>query len=152
MAVQEFEAVLIQDKESGGAGVVVPPEVVKALGGKGPIKVKCTIEGQPYRGSIHPYGGVHFLGVLKSIREAAGKRAGDTIHIAMEADTEPRTVELPEDLRSALEKDDVVKARFDMLSYSHKKEYVDWVNDAKKAETRERRMTKMLEMLANGKR
>lgn len=152
MTAQEFEAEIIKDEDSGGAGVVVPPDVVKALGGKGRIKIKCTIDGRPYRGSINPYGGVHFLGVLKSIRETIGKKPGDTIHIAMEADTEPRTVELPEDLRSALDKDDNLKAGFDKLSYSHKKEYVDWVNDAKKAETRERRITKMLEMLANGKR
>lgn len=70
MAVQEFEAELINDEESGGAGIIVPPAIVAALGGKGRIKVRCTIDGRPYRGSIHPYGGIHYLGVLKSIRES----------------------------------------------------------------------------------
>lgn len=151
MALQEFEAELIIDEDSGGAGIIVPPAIVAELGGKGRIKVRCTIDGQPYRGSIHPYGGVHYLGVLKSIRESIGKRPGDKVQIIMEVDTQPRTVEIPGDLQAALDKEEAAKALFDKLSYSHKKEYVDWVRGANKAETREKRIAKTLEMLLTGK-
>lgn len=147
MAGQEFEAELIRDDDSGGVGVKVPIDVVMALGGKGRIKVKCTIDEHPYRGSIHPYGGVHYMGVIKEIREAIGKKPGDKVRIAMDFDIEPRTVEVPDDLKIALVKDEMAKTMFEKLSYSHKKEYVNWINKSKKVETRERRIAKTLEML-----
>jgi hypothetical protein len=83
MTAQEFEAELIKDEDSGGVGIKIPFDVQEAFGSKSRIKVKCTIDGYPYRGSIHPYGGVHYMGVLKKIRESIGKMPGDTVSIVM---------------------------------------------------------------------
>ncbi len=152
MTRHEFEAELIKDEDSGGVGIKIPFNVQEAFGSRSRIKVKCTIDGHPYRGSIHPYGGVHYMGVIKAIREAIGKKPGDTVRIVMEADTGPRVVEVPDDLKRALDKNETARAGFERCSYTHKKEYADWVNGAKKPETRERRVKKTLEMLSEKKK
>ena len=109
--------------------------------------MKCTIDGYPYRGSIAPYGGTHYIGVVKKIRDAIGKTYGDTVHIVMELDEEPRVVEVPEDLSQALALNEAAKKAFEKLSYSHKREYVEWIDAAKKEETRQRRVAKAIEKL-----
>jgi hypothetical protein len=147
MKGKTFDAVLVKAGDTGGAGVVIPFDVQKAFGRKGRVPVKCTIDGHRYRGSLFPYGGTYFLGVLKEIREAAGKTHGDKVRIVMELDEEPRTVEVPEDLKSALKESEAVKKAFEKLSYSHKREYVNWINEAKKDETRHRRIEKLIEKL-----
>ncbi|HHX65141.1 MAG TPA: YdeI/OmpD-associated family protein, partial [Chloroflexi bacterium] len=58
-----------------------------------------------------------------------------------------RVVELPDDLKRALEQNPAAKARYARLSYSHQREYVRWINDAKRPETRVRRIDKMVQML-----
>ncbi len=148
----EFEAELIKDNGTSGAGIKVPFDVQKAFGSKGRIKVKGTIDGYPYRGSIHPYGGVHYLGVRKEIRDAIVKKPGDYVSIVMEVDTEPRIVEVPGDLRRALDINEAAREEFERCSYSHKKEYVDWIVESKKPETRGRRINKLLEMLVEKKK
>lgn len=142
-----FEAVLFKDDDTSGAGVRVPFDVREVFGRKGRAPVKGTIDGHPFRGSIFPYGGAPMLGVRKEIREAIGKTYGDTVLVALEADGEPRTVAVPEDLGRALAGNAAAKRAFEKMSYSHKREYVEWINEAKKAETRERRISKAVERL-----
>lgn len=143
-----FEATLIKDDDSGGASVKVPFDVQAAFGKKGRVPVRCTIDGYPYRGSIFPYGGIYYLGVVKKIRDAIGKTYGDTVEVAMEVDEEPRVVELPEDLMRAMAASEKAKTAFEKLSYSHKREYVRWISEAKKDETRQRRIAKTIEKLS----
>jgi hypothetical protein len=147
MTGKTFEATLIKDDDSGGAGVKIPFDVQEAFGKKGRVPVKCTIDGYPYRGSIVPYGGTHYIGVVKKIRDAIGKTYGDTVDIVMELDEEPRVVDVPEDFARALAGNEAAKKAFDKLSYSHKREYVEWINEAKKEETRKRRIAKAVEKL-----
>lgn len=148
---QTFTAV-IQNAGGGGAFVEIPFDVEKELGSKRP-KIRATIEGVPYRGILARMGGEHhILIVLKGIREQIGKTFGDEIKITVELDTEPRLVEIPKDLARELKKDKQAKAFFDKLSYTHRKEYVTWINDAKKEETRQNRVVKTIEMLKQGKR
>jgi hypothetical protein len=147
MTGKTFEATLIKDDDSGGAGISIPFDVQEAFGKKGRVPVKCMIDGYPYRGSIFPYGGIYFLGVLKKIREAIGKTYGDTVTIMMEIDEEPRVVEVPEDFKHALAGNETAKKAFEKLSYSHKKEYVEWIKAAKKDETRQRRIANMVDEL-----
>lgn len=148
---QTFKAV-IQNAGGGGAFVEVPFDVEKEYGSKKP-RVLATIEGVPYRGTLVRMGTeCHLLLILKSIREQIGKTFGDEIQITLEPDTEPRLVEIPKDLMKELKKDKEAKAFFDKLSYTHQKEYVAWINEAKKEETRQNRITKTIEMLKNGKR
>jgi hypothetical protein len=148
---QTFTAV-IQNPGGGGAFVEVPFDVEKEFGAKKP-RIRATIDGVPYRGLLTRMGSEHhLLIILKGIREQIGKTFGDEVTITVEPDTEPRVLEIPEDLTKALGKDREAKAFFDKLSYTHQKEYVTWINEAKKDETRQNRLTKTIEMLKQGKR
>ncbi|MBL8092249.1 MAG: YdeI/OmpD-associated family protein, partial [Anaerolineales bacterium] len=90
--------------------------------------------------------------ILKDIREKIGKTFGDKIKITVELDTEPRVLELPKELIKELKKDKEAKTFFDRLSYTHQREYVLWINEAKKEETRQNRIVKAIEMLKKGKK
>lgn len=148
---QTFSAV-IQNAGGGGAFVEVPFDVEKEFGSKKP-RVKAMIEGVPYRGLLVRMGTeCHLLIVLKSIREQIGKTFGDEITITVEPDTEERVIEIPKDLMKEFKKEKEAKAFFDKLSYTHRKEYVMWINEAKKEETRQNRIIKTIEMLKKGKR
>jgi hypothetical protein len=141
-----FRAV-IREAGGGGAYVEIPFDVEAAFGSKRP-KVRAVLGGVPYRGSLVRMGTpCHILGVRKEIRARAGKDVGDTIEVSLEADLEPRTVELPPDLARALQRAPAAKARFDRLSYSHQREYVGYVLEAKREETRAKRVAKTVELL-----
>jgi hypothetical protein len=141
-----FKAV-IQNAGGGGAFVEVPFDVEKEFGSKRP-KVKALIEGVQYRGTLMRMGSEHhILGILKEIREKVGKTFGDEVRVTIEPDIEPRVIEIPNDLMKELKKDKEVKAVFDKLSYTHQKEYVRWVEEAKKEETRQNRIVRTIEML-----
>jgi hypothetical protein len=148
---QTFTAV-IQNAGGGGAFVEVPFDVEKEFGSKRP-KVKALIEGIPYRGTLTRMGtDCHILGIRKEIHEQVRKTFGDEVTIMVEPDTEPRVIEVPADLMKELKKDKEAKALFDKLSYTHQKEYVNWITEAKKEETRQDRILKTIEMLKKGKK
>jgi len=142
----------IQNAGGGGAFVEVPFDVEAAFGSKRP-RVKALIEGVPYRGLLVRMGGPnHMLIILKGIREQIGKTFGDEVKVIVEPDTEERVIEIPKDLMTELKKDKVAKAFFDQLSYTHQKEYVRWVEEAKKDETRQNRIVKTIERLKQGRK
>ena len=142
---------IIQNAGGGGAFVDVPFDVEKAFGLKKP-KVKAMIEGIPYRGTLVRMGKeCHMLVILKGIREQIGRDFGDEIKVTVEADAEPRVIEAPKDLLKELKKDKLVKALFNNLAYTHQKEYVKWIEEAKKEETRQARVIKTIEMLKQGR-
>ena len=146
-----FRAV-IEDAGNGGAYVSVPFDVEQVFGKKR-VKVLASIEGIPYRGSLVRMGTeCHLLPVLKEIRLRLGKAIGDEIEVTVEEDTQPRTVTLPPDLQQALEADPQAASFFAALAYTHQKEYVQWIEEAKQAATRQRRIHKAIEMLKQGKR
>lgn len=148
---QTFTAT-IQNAGGGGAFVEVPFDVEEAFGSKRP-KVKAIIEGVPYRGILTRMGGDHhLLIILKGIREQIDKTFGDEVKITVEPDTEPRLIEIPKDLMKELKKDKEAKAFFDKLSYTHQREYVTWLNEAKREETRQNRVAKTIEMLKQGQK
>lgn len=147
----EFDAEIIGG-EKGGMGVYVPFDVPAVFGTRGQVKIICTIDGEPYRGSLAPMGGKHLLIILKRIREKIGKKAGDTVRIVLKQDTEPRTIKVPEDFTAALAENQKAKEVFDTFAYTHRKEYVTWIEEAKRPETRERRIAKAVDMIANGKK
>lgn len=142
----------IQNAGGGGAFVEVPFDAEEVFGSKRP-KVKALIEGVPYRGLLVRMGGPnHMLIILKGIREQVGKTFGDEIKVTVEPDLEERMIEIPKDLMKELKKDKEARTFFDKLSYTHRKEYVTWVTEAKKEETRQSRIIKTIEMLKKGKR
>jgi hypothetical protein len=121
--------------------LAIPFNVEETYGVKSQVKVRGTINDIPFKSSLMPNGdGTHFMVVNKSIHDAAWVSSGDMVHIVMEQDKDIREVAVPEDLKNALERDDSAKENFEQLSYSHKKEYVDWIEQAKKEETRVKRV------------
>ena len=136
--------------KAGGTatGIEIPPDVVAALGSTKRPPVKVTINGTyTYRNTVAVMGGKYMVGVAGEHRAGAGVAGGDVIDVTLELDTEPRVVEVPPDLAKALAKDKVAKAAFDKLSYTHRKEYVRGIEEAKKPETRQRRIAKAVESL-----
>ncbi|NWJ48800.1 MAG: DUF1905 domain-containing protein [Chloroflexi bacterium] len=132
-------------------GVEVPEEIVKALGSSKRPAVNVTINGYTYRSSIAFMGGVFLLGISAENRLGAGVAAGDEVDITVELDTAPREVTLPPDFAELLEQDTIAKQFFDSLSYSHKRQYLLWIEGTKKAETRQQRIVKAVGMLREGR-
>jgi antitoxin component of MazEF toxin-antitoxin module len=148
MAEVTFRAPIRPSGRGGGGHLVdVPTEVVEALGGKGRIPVTATFNGVPYRGSIVRMGGGAVLGVQKAIMAEAGVRVGDSITVVVRNDEGPREVDVPVDLAEALARNGAARAAFESLSFSHKREYVRSVTEAKRPETRARRIELTIEQL-----
>jgi hypothetical protein len=136
---------IIREGRGGGAFIEVPFDVKEAFGSARP-KVVVTFDGEPYRGTIAPMGGASLIGILKDIRARIGKDIGDEVRVTVEADTAPREVLLPDDVRSALEEAELL-AQFEKLSYTHRKEHINAVEEAKQPATRQRRVDKLIEIL-----
>lgn len=128
----------------GGAYVRLPDDVAASFGTRGQVRVKGTLNAVPYRSNLMPLGGGAFaLGVHK----AAGVTFGDAVTVTVERDDEPREVVVPEELQAALDADAVARAAWERLAPSHRREHADAVAEAKRPETRARRVEKALEML-----
>lgn len=125
------------------------PFDTREVWGKARVPVKVTIKGYTWRSTVANMGGCQFIVVNAEARKAAGVRAGDTVSVILEPDTEKRDIEIPEELRSALGPKLTIK--LEALAFTHKKEFVQWYSEAKKEDTRARRVEKMKEMLASGK-
>jgi hypothetical protein len=137
----KFRAVL-QLEGKTATGIRVPAEVVAALGpGKRPA-VRVTINGHTYRSTVAPLGGVFMLPVSAEHRASAGVAAGDEVAVEIALDTAPREVTVPPDFADALDRDADARRHFDGLSYSNKRRYVLPIEEAKTAETRQRRIAK----------
>jgi hypothetical protein len=132
-------------------GFRIPDEFVAELGGGARPKVAVTVNGFRFRSSIARMGGEYWLGVSSERRMAAGVRAGDVVEVDIVLDTQERTVDVPEDLALALEREPAAKAFFDGLSFSLQRYHVEQVTGAKTDATRERRIARSVEMLAAGK-
>ncbi|HTU46679.1 MAG TPA: YdeI/OmpD-associated family protein [Bryobacteraceae bacterium] len=140
----------IEAGDGGGAYVLFPYDVEKEFGTRGRVPVKATFNGVPYAGSLIKYGAPqHMLPMLKAIREQSGKDVGDTVEIEVWKDEEERTLEVPAEVKAAMKKAGVI-ASFERLSYTHRKEYCRWIAEAKKEETRARRLEKAIQMLKDG--
>lgn len=148
MARTRFTARLrASGRGAGGHLVEVPDEVIAALGGRGRIPVKASFNGIPYRGSIVRMGGLMMLGVTKAIMAEAGAGPGDVLDVVVENDEAPREVEVPPELTEALKRNRAARAVWDGLSFSHRREYVGYIVEAKKEETRARRVERTIQAL-----
>lgn len=139
--------------ELGGktaTGIEVPPEVVSQLGSTKRPPVRVTINGHTYRSTVATMGGRFLVGVSAENRAAAGVAAGDEIDVDLELDSEPRTVSVPADLATALDQQPEAHRRFDALSYSNQRRHVLAVEGAKGADTRLRRIEKIVGDLREG--
>jgi Bacteriocin-protection, YdeI or OmpD-Associated/Domain of unknown function (DUF1905) len=150
MGAIQFTALL--QPRGPAAAVVLDDAQVAAVGeGARRFPVVATVNGYTWRTSVARMGGEFLLGLSKEVRQGAGVEAGDEVEVAIELDTAPREVEVPEALAAALAADPQAKASFDRLAFSHRKEYARWVGEAKQEETRQRRVQQALEMIRAGK-
>lgn len=141
----KFSTTMFQD--GNNTGIEVPADVVAALdAGKRP-PVVVNVNGYEYRSTVAPMGGRYLLPFSADRRKESGINGGDAIDVELILDTAPRTVEVPDDLREALNSSPAAAAAWDMLSYTHKKEHARSVLDAKKAETRARRIAAVIAKL-----
>lgn len=146
---QTFETTLEKHEKMDATGITIPFDVEKVFGAKR-VPVKVWINGAEHLSTIVRMSGKYVVGVPKIFREAAKVKAGDLITVTLEKDSSERTVEVPQDFAAAMKKANVTDV-FEKMSYTHCKEYVLSVEEAKKEETRNRRIEKNIEMLI-GKR
>ena len=145
----DFRATVVLGGKTA-TGIQVPDEVVEQLGsGKRP-PVVVTLAGYTYRTTVAPMGGAFWIPLAAEHREAAGVAADQEVDVTVELDTAPRTADLPDDLSAAM--DDAARTAFDGLAPSHQKEWVRWVTEAKKPETRTARIEKTVDGLRAGKK
>jgi hypothetical protein len=131
----------LEEARAGGAVVLVPPEVATALGGLKQMRVFGTLNGVDYRSSTMPYAGRGlFMGVHKATRQAASVEIGDVVEIEVTRDDSPRTLELAPELEAAFTAAPELRARFDALSFSRRRDLAGPIADAKRPETRARRL------------
>ena len=145
MDVVKFSTTMFQ--MGTNTGIEVPAEVVAALdAGKRP-PVVVIVNGYEYRSTVAPMGGKYLLPFSADRRQESGIQGGDAIDVELTLDTAPRTVDVPDDLQFALNSSATAAAAWDKLSYTHRKEHVRSVLDAKKAETRTRRIAAVVARL-----
>lgn len=148
---QEFEAAIKKVEGINGAYVEPPFDVEKVFGAKR-VKVIATFDGVPYRGSLVRMGGCYMLGMTQEIRKQIGKEPGDLVNVTIEKDDEERVPDAPADFMEPLMQNSAALATYENLSYSGKRDYVLWITDAKKEETRKDRIEKSIAKLSEGKK
>jgi hypothetical protein len=116
--------------------------------GKARTPVRVSINGYSFKSTIAVYGGRYDVPVRRERREAAGVEAGDLVQVTVAPDSEVRTVEPPAELAAAFAKNGLAKAQWERLSYTHKKEHAEAILQAKKPETRARRIQNILKKLS----
>ena len=134
---------IAQPNPGGVLLVEIPEALVKKLGAGKRVPVRVTLNGAKYRSTIAVYGGRYYLPARKEIRDAAKLVVGGRARVSLEVDTAPRTVDVPADLARALSAAKL-RSGFDAFSFSHRREFVEWIASAKRAETRSARIPKVL--------
>ena len=112
--------------------------------------MRGTVAGAAFRTPVAVYGGRYYVGFNKQVRDRADIAIGDEVDVTLEFDDEPRSVEVPPLLAAALERDAEAQAAFERLSYTHRREYAEWISEAKREDTRIRRADKAVAMLREG--
>jgi len=141
-----FKTILRKPEAMDAMGIEVPPEIVEKLGqGKRP-KVVVTLKGYSYRSTVAVMRGKFLLPLAKEHRAQIAVKDGETVSVKLDLDTAPREVAVPDDLATALESAGL-RAVFDALAFTHRKEHVRAVEEAKKPETRQKRIEKAVEMV-----
>lgn len=151
MSARSFTATLQAANRGGGRWVVVPFDAREVFGQARP-PVRGTVNGTPIRGRLSVYGATTYLGLRREIREAAGIDVGDDVEVVLELDDAPREVVLPAELAAVLDADAQLRAAFDALAFTHRREYAEWVGETKRQQTRDARAAKAAQMLRDGVR
>jgi Bacteriocin-protection, YdeI or OmpD-Associated/Domain of unknown function (DUF1905) len=152
MKQHKFKVKLFGQAGSQAAALKPPFDVAEIFQRKGRVPVKGTINGFPFRSSLMNMGDGHMMVVNAQLRAGARCKAGDAVTVQMELDEEKRTVEVPANLKKIIDGDPRAGESWSKLSFTHQKEYVRAIEDAKRPETREKRIAAMMEMLREGQR
>ena len=138
-----FKTILLQPEGRSVTGIEIPPEIIDALGAGKKPPVVLSVNGYTYRNTVAVMGGKYMVGFSSEHRAASGINGGDAITVDVELDSAPRVVEIPEDFQAALDAAGADEA-FDKLAFSHRKEHVRAIEEAKTPETRARRIEKAI--------
>ncbi len=154
MSKKQFRAKILAQGPSGAWSLMhIPFNLEKEWGSRARVSVRGKMNGFAFRTSIFPDGkGGHTMMVNKAMMQGAKAGQGETVRMELEQDTAPRVVAIPSDVKKALAKNSKAKTVFNAFAPSHRKAYVEWVTQAKRAETRASRIAKMVEMVAKGKK
>jgi antitoxin component of MazEF toxin-antitoxin module len=145
---ETFNTTVMKAEGKNATGLSIPPEVIAALGKSKKPSVKVSLNGYTYRSTVAVMGNEFLIPLNAAHREAAGLQAGDPIEVTLELDLEPRTVEIPDDLKAALSARVGALEAYEASAYSKRKEFVRQVEDAKTQETRERRISGIVDKLS----
>ncbi len=145
--MHKFEAIIKKHPDKDATYIEIPFDVEKEYKSKR-VKVKAKFDGVEYRGSIVKMGlPCYMIGMTKDIRKQIGKESGESVFVEIQKDEDIREIDLPEDFKSELVKNEKANKFYESLSYSGKRKYFQWITSAKKAETRERRILEALAKL-----
>lgn len=142
----KFKTTIMLAEDMNATGINVPDAIVEQLGAGKKPKVSVTLKGYTYRSTVFFMGGKFMLPLAQEHRAAAGVKGGDKVEVTLELDTAPREVEVPKDLAAALKKAGLTKD-FAALAFTHRKEHVRSIEEAKAPETRLRRIDKAVAMV-----
>ncbi|TDE09644.1 YdeI/OmpD-associated family protein [Jiangella asiatica] len=146
----EFDAVLVGQEDGPGCGFQLPFDPKETFG-KARAPVLVSVDGRPpFRTTVAVYGGAGWVGLRKARRAELGVEAGDTVHVRIEPDDAPRVVRVPAELAAALGESPVAARAFEALSYTHRKEYAEWVAEARRQQTRDSRAATTVRKLLSG--
>lgn len=148
----KFKTKLVGQEGSSVAAVNAPFDVKEVFGTIARVPVRGTINGFPFRSSLMPMGGCHYMAVNRTMREGAGCKAGDTVSVVMERDTAPRVVEVPAVLKKAMARSKIAQANWKKYSFSNQKEMALAITGAKQEETRARRLARIMDIIRGGKK
>ncbi|WP_431611448.1 DUF1905 domain-containing protein [Chryseobacterium sp. 'Rf worker isolate 10'] len=150
----EFKAIIQQNGEVNAAFVEFPFSTEELFNKKGQVKIKAVFDGKvEYRGSLAKMkSDCHILGLTQEVRKQLNKTFGDEVSVSLAEDKEERIVEIADDIVFVFNENPQAKDLFDKMSYTHRKEYIRWIEEAKKPETRENRKIKMIQMILDGKK
>jgi hypothetical protein len=148
----KFKTRLVGQECSSVAAVNAPFDVKEVFGTIARVPVRGTINGFPFRSSLMPMGGCHYMAVNRTMREGASCKAGDTVSVVMERDTAPRVVKVPATLKKALARSKTAQANWKKYSFSNQKEMALAITAAKQEETRARRLARIMGIIKTGKK
>ncbi|MDR6371382.1 hypothetical protein J2795_002831 [Chryseobacterium bernardetii] len=150
----QFTAIIQQNGAMNAAFVEFPFSTEELFHKKGLVKIKAVFDDKvEYRGSLAKMNSdCHILGLTQEIRKQLGKTFGDEVSVSLTEDKEERVVAIADDITNVFNENPEAKALFDKMSYTHRKEYIRWIEEAKKPETRENRKIKMIQMILDAKK
>lgn len=130
--------------DTSGTYIEVPFDPEELFGTKGRVPVSLTVNGAPYRGSLVPYRGMKMVGIPRAVRDAAGAAPGDMVDVVLDLDEATRKVEAPPELAEDLSRDETAAAGWEKLSFTHQREHAEAINEAKRPETKVKRIEQAL--------